>query len=82
MSNDQSTSEKVARPVTSEGRAQRNFASLQASRGFVELEHDRDGPTLIRIGGMAITQWRRVSGRRGGAMYEQEGPNAAPTREQ
>lgn len=75
MSNDTTIEEKTAKPTTSPGRAQRSFAHLQNCRGFQELEHDRDGPTLIQIFSMqgALT-WRRVSGRRSGAMYQQAEP--------
>lgn len=72
MSNDTTLEEKTARPTTNPGRAQRSFAHLQNCRGFQELEHDRDGPTIVQIWSMGGPLfWRRVSGRRSGAMYEQ-----------
>lgn len=60
MSNDQTLEDKLRRQRTEDGPARRKLSSLRG--GYVELEKDHLGPTLIRICPMTEpTFWRRKS---------------------
>lgn len=65
--------EKLQRPHSSGGRAQRSLESLQCALGYRVIEGPDKQPSKVRIRGVEETFWRHSSGTGKGAMYELEG---------